>query len=180
MKLLFDLFPVLLFFIAYKFGDIYIATSVAIGATVIQIAWTKYRHGKVDAMLWVTFAIIATLGGATLWLHDERFIKLKPTVLYWIFSLILMFSNMFFHKNLMRALLHEKIALPMHAWNRLNLIWSVFFALLGFINLFVAYHFSTDIWVDFKVFGFTGLIFVFILAQGAWLSKYLDEKREHN
>lgn len=180
MKLLFDLFPVLLFFIAYKFQGIYVATTVAIAATIVQIIWTKYRHGKVDMMLWVTFAIVALFGGATLWLHDESFIKLKPTVLYWIFSTILLFSNLLFHKNLMRTLLHEKIALPVHAWNRLNLSWSLFFAVLGFINLYVAFNFSTDSWVNFKLFGFTGLMLVFILAQGIWLAKYVDEKKEHN
>lgn len=180
MKLIFDLFPVLLFFITFKFAGIFVATTVAIVATTFQIIWTKYRHGKVDMMLWITFAIVAVFGGATLWLHDESFIKIKPTMLYWIFSVILLFSNLLFHKNLMRALLHEKIALPMHAWNRLNLIWSLFFAALGFINLYVAFHFSTDIWVDFKLFGFTGLMLVFILAQGAWLAKYMDEKKEHN
>jgi len=180
MKLLFDLFPVLLFFIAFKTHGIYVATSVAIAATIVQIIWTKYRHGKVDMMLWVTFAIVSVFGGATLLLHNESFIKLKPTALYWIFSAILLFSNLLFHKNLMRVLLHEKIALPVHAWNRLNLIWSLFFAALGFINLYVAYNFSTDSWVNFKLFGFTGLMVVFILAQGAWLAKYIDEKKEKN
>ncbi len=180
MKLLFDLIPVLLFFVAYKIWGIYVATAVAIAATVLQIIWTKYRHGKVDTMLWVTFAIVSILGGATLLLHNENFIKLKPTALYWIFSAILLFSNLFFNKNLMRALLHEKIALPVHAWNRLNLIWSLFFAALGFINLYVAYNFSTDSWVNFKLFGFTGLMVIFILAQGAWLAKYIDEKKENN
>ena len=180
MKLLFDLFPVLLFFIAFKTHGIYVATSVAIAATVLQIIWTKYRHGKVDMMLWVTFAIVSVFGGATLLLHNESFIKLKPTALYWIFSAILLFSNLFFNKNLMRALLHEKIALPVQVWNRLNLVWSLFFAALGFINLYVAYNFSTDSWVNFKLFGFTGLMVIFILAQGAWLAKYIDEKKENN
>ncbi len=180
MKLLFDLFPVLLFFIAFKTEGIFVATTVAIVATLVQILWTKYRHGKVDMMLWVTFAIITVFGGATLLLHDESFIKLKPTVLYWIFSFILLLSNLLFRKNLMRAMLHEKIALPVHAWNRLNLIWSLFFAVLGFVNLYVAYNFSTDSWVNFKLFGFTGLMLLFILAQGAWLAKYIDEKKESN
>ena len=180
MKLLFDLFPVILFFIAFKAFDIYIATAVAIGATVIQIAWTKWRHGKVDVMLWVTFAIIAVFGGATLLLHDETFIKWKPTVLYWLFSSILLVSNVVFNKNLMRSLLHEKIALPLHIWHRFNLSWSLFFAVLGFINLYVAFNFSTDTWVNFKLFGFTGLMLVFILALSAWLAKYVDEKKENN
>ena len=180
MKLLFDLFPVILFFIAFKFAGIYVATSVAIAATVAQIAWTKWRHGKVDVMLWVSFAIIAVFGGATLLLHDETFIKWKPTVLYWLFSAILLFSNLLFNKNLIRTLLQEKIALPLHVWHRLNLSWSLFFAVLGFINLYVAFNYSTDDWVNFKLFGFTGLMVVFILAQSAWLAKYVDEKKESN
>ena len=180
MKLLFDLFPVILFFIAFKAFDIYVATTAAIAATVVQIAWTRWRHGKVDVMLWVSFAIIGVFGGATLLLHDETFIKWKPTVLYWLFSAILLFSNWLFNKNLMRALLHEKIALPVHIWHRLNLSWSLFFAVFGFINLYVAFTYSTDTWVNFKLFGFTGLMVVFILAQSAWLAKYVDEKKESN
>lgn len=204
MKLLFDLFPVILFFVFFKFGNthpetatalltslgivlgegikpaIFLATLVAMIATTTQIIWTKLRHGKVDTMLWVSFAIVGVFGGATLLLHDETFIKWKPTMLYWMFSVILLFSNLLFHKNLMRTLLHEKIALPVHAWNRLNLIWSLFFGMLGFINLYVAFNYSTDTWVDFKLFGFIGLIALFILAQGAWLAKYVDEKKEGN
>jgi intracellular septation protein len=180
MKLLFDLFPVILFFIAFKVFNIYVATAVAIAATVVQIAWTKWRHGKVDVMLWVSFAIIAVFGGATLLLQDETFIKWKPTVLYWLFSTILLFSNLLFNKNLMRTLLHEKIAMPLHVWHRLNLLWSLFFAALGFINLYVAFNYSTDAWVNFKLFGFTGLMVVFILGQSMWLAKYVDEKKESN
>lgn len=180
MKLLFDLFPVILFFIAFKVFDIYIATAVAIAATVAQIAWTRWRHGKVDTMLWVSFVIIAVFGGATLLLHDETFIKWKPTVLYWLFSVILLFSSLLFNKNLVHTLLHEKIALPLHVWHRLNLIWSLFFAILGFINLYVAFSFPTETWVNFKLFGFTALMVVFILGQSMWLAKYVDEKKESN
>lgn len=180
MKLLFDLFPILLFFIAFKLQGIYVATAVAIAATLAQIIWSKFRHGKVDTMLWVSFAIIGVFGGATLFLHDENFIKFKPSALYWLFAAILLISNLVFNKNLMRSLLHEKIALPVHAWNRLNLMWSIFFGILGFINLYVAFNYSTDTWVTFKLFGFTGLMLAFILGQGVWLSKYIDEKKEHN
>ncbi len=180
MKLLFDLFPVILFFVAFKIQGIYVATAIAIAATVAQIIWTKYRHGKVDTMLWVSFAIIGVFGGATLLLHDETFIKWKPSVLYWLFSIILLGSNLFFKKNLMRSLLNEKMALPVRIWNRLNLSWSLFFAALGFINMYVAFNYSTDTWVNFKLFGFTGMMIVFIIAQSAWLAKYVDEKKEQN
>jgi intracellular septation protein len=203
MKLLFDLFPVILFFITFKLAGlnpdltqalanhldyiadpkqlpILFATAVAIAATVAQIVWTKYRHGKVDAMLWVSFAIVGVFGGATLLLHDETFIKFKPSVLYWLFSVTLLVSNAFFKKNLMRAMLSEKIALPARVWNRLNLSWSLFFLVLGFINLYVAFNYSTDTWVNFKLFGFTGMMLAFIIAQSAWLAKYIDEKKEEN
>ncbi len=180
MKILFDLFPVILFFVAFKFQGIFVATAVAIAATVAQIIWTKVRHGKVDTMLWVSFAIIAVFGGATLLLHDETFIKWKPTVLYWMFSVILLVSNVAFKKNLMRTLLQEKIALPLNAWNRLNLSWSLFFAVLGFINLYVAFNYSTETWVNFKLFGTTGLMLIFVLGLGVWLAKYVDEKKESN
>ena len=180
MKLLFDLFPVILFFVAFKLQGIYVATSVAIAATIMQIAWVKYRHGKVDVMLWVSFAIIGVFGGATLLLHDETFIKWKPSILYWLFCVILLTSNLMFNKNLIKAMLQEKISLPLHVWNRLNLSWGLFFAMLGFINLYVAFNYSTDSWVNFKLFGFTGLMLVFIVAQGAWLTKYVDKKKENN
>lgn len=180
MKLFSDLFPILLFFVAFKTHGIYVATAAAMIATTVQILWSKFRHGKIDAMLWISFVVVGVFGGATLMLHNETFIKVKPTVLYWLFASILMISQLVFHKNLMRRLLHEKLALPVHAWNRLNMIWVLFFFALGFINLYVAFTFSTDTWVDFKLFGFSSMIFLFILAQGAWLFKYLDEKKEHN
>lgn len=180
MKLLFDLFPILLFFIAFKTAGIYVATAVAIAATIAQIIWSKIRHGKVEMMMWISFAIIIVFGGATLILHDESFIKFKPSVLYWLFALILLVSNYAFHKNLMRSLLQEKIALPVLVWNRVNLIWSIFFAVLGFLNLYIAFNYSTDTWVSFKLFGFTALMLVFILGQGVWLSKYIDEAKEKN
>ncbi|GAB4115305.1 MAG: septation protein A [Sideroxydans sp.] len=180
MKLLFDLFPVILFFIVFKLADVFAATATAIVSTFVQVGWVKYRHSKVDTMLWVSLGIITVFGGATLLLHDETFIKWKPTILYWFFSATLLFSSIFLKKNLMRALLHEKMALPDFVWQQLNLAWSAFFALLGIINLYVAYNFSTDAWVNFKLFGATGIMLVFILAQAAMLAKYVeDDHKEH-
>jgi intracellular septation protein len=170
MKLLFDLFPVILFFIVFKKFGIFAATATAMVATVAQTLWVKYRHGKVDAMLWVSFAIITVFGGATLLLHDESFIKWKPTILYWIFACVLLGSNFLFKKNLMFSLLHEKLVLPTR----------VFFATLGVLNLYVAFNYSTDAWVNFKLFGVTGLIMVFVLLQAAALSKYMEEDKEKN
>ena len=180
MKILFDLFPVILFFAAFKLFGIYAATASAIAATIAQIAWTKWRHGKVDTMLWVSFGIIAVFGGATLLLHDETFIKWKPTVLYWVFTSVLLFSNLLFGKNLMRALLQEKLTLPARVWNHLNLAWSLFFAMLGLVNLYVAFNYSTDTWVNFKLFGATGMMLVFVLLQAMALAKYVEEDKEQN
>ncbi len=180
MKLLFDLFPVILFFAAFKFFGIYVATATAIAATIAQVAWTKWRHGKVDTMLWVSFGIIIVFGGATLLLHDETFIKWKPTILYWVFATALLCSNLLFKKNLMRTLMQEKLTLPIRVWNRVNLSWSLFFAVLGVLNLYVAFNYSTDTWVNFKLFGTTGLMLVFVLLQAMALAKYMDEDKENN
>ncbi len=180
MKLLFDLFPVILFFIAFKFAGVFAATAAAIGATFAQVAWVKYRHGKVDTMLWVSLGIITVFGGATLLLHDETFIKWKPTILYWFFAAALLFSNILFRKNLLRAMLSEKLSLPDRVWGNLNLAWSAFFGALGLLNLYVAFSYSTDAWVNFKLFGTTALMLLFILAQSALLAKHVEEdKKEH-
>ncbi len=178
MKLLFDLFPVILFFAVFKAYGVFAATATAIVATFIQVAWVKYRHGKVDTMLWVSLGIITVFGGATLLLHDETFIKWKPTVLYWFFSAALLLSPIFFKKNLMRALLQDKMTLPDKVWHNLNLSWSAFFALLGFVNLYVAFNYSTDAWVNFKLFGATAMMIVFILVQASMLAKYVEEDKK--
>jgi len=179
MKILFDLFPVLLFFITFKFAGVFTATAAAIVATFGQVAWVKFRHGKVDTMLWVSLGIITLLGGATLLLHNETFIKWKPSVLYWFFSSALLLSPILFKKNLMRAMLQDKLPLPDSAWGNLNLAWALFFAALGALNLYVAFNFSTERWVDFKLFGVTGLIFLFIVAQAAMLAKYVEADKKH-
>ncbi|MBI5446478.1 MAG: septation protein A [Deltaproteobacteria bacterium] len=176
MKVLFDLFPVLVFFVAFKVKGIYVATGVAIAASFAQIGWTLLRRRKVDPMLWVSLGIIVVFGGATLVLHNETFIKWKPTVLYWFFASALAGSHAFFGKNLIESLLKEKISLPPHAWRTLNLAWAFFFALLGGANLFVAYRFSTADWVNFKVFGTTGLMLLFVVLQGFYLSKHIEER----
>jgi intracellular septation protein len=180
MKLLFDLFPVILFFGVFKFAGVFAATATAIVATFAQVAWVKYRHGKVDTMLWVSLGIISVFGGATLLLHDETFIKWKPTVLYWFFSSALILSPLLFKKNLMRSLLQEKLTLPDPVWDNLNLAWSAFFAVLGVVNLYVAFNYSTDAWVNFKLFGATGMMLLFVIAQASMLSKYVDEDKKED
>ena len=176
MKFLFDLFPVILFFVAFKLSDIYVATGVAIVATFVQVGWLKLRARRVDPMLWASLGIIVVFGGATLALHDETFIKWKPTILYWLFAVALAASELAFGRNLMRTLLGEQLQLPEHAWRKLNWSWIAFFALMGAANLYVAFTFSTDAWVNFKLFGGMGLMFLFVLAQGLFLAKYVQEK----
>jgi intracellular septation protein len=176
MKFLFDLFPVILFFVAFKFAGIYVATTVAIVATVAQILWVWLRHRRVEPMLWVSLVIVGVFGGMTLALHDETFIKWKPTILYWAFAIALFFSARFLGKNLIQKLLSEQMQLPAHLWQRLNLAWIGFFIFMGIANLAIAFNFSTDDWVNFKLFGGMGLMLVFVLAQGLLLSKYIEEK----
>lgn len=180
MKFLFDLFPVILFFAAFKLGDIYLATGVAIAATFVQIGWSWLRRRKVENMMWISLAIISVFGGMTLLLHDETFIKWKPTVLYWTFALVLAASALFFRKNLIRALMQEQIVLPDAVWSKLNLAWVGFFAFMGAANLAVAFALglSTDAWVNFKLFGSIGLMLAFVLLQGLMLSKYIDEEKK--
>ena len=165
MKFLFDLFPVILFFIAFKVSGIYVATGVAIAATFAQIGWLLARGRKVDTMLWVSLAIIV-------------FIKWKPTVLYWLFGAVLAGSALIFRKNLIRKLMEEQISLPEPVWGRLNASWIGFFAFMGAANLIVAYSLSTDAWVNFKLFGGMGLMIAFVIAQSLLLSKYIQEEKK--
>jgi intracellular septation protein len=177
MKFLFDLFPVILFFAAYKFAGIYVATGVAIAATFGQIGWVWFRHRKVDTMLWVSLVLITVFGGATLLLQDKTFIQWKPTVLYWLFAAILAGSVIFKKKNLMKSLLSEQMQLPDPAWATMNTSWIGFFIFMGIANLAVAFNFSEDTWVNFKLFGGMGLMLAFVLVQGMLLSKYIEEKK---
>lgn len=177
MKFLFDFFPVILFFVAFKLADIYVATGVAIAATFAQIGWTWFRRRKVENMMWVSFAVIVVFGGATLALQDETFIKWKPTVLYWLFGIALVVAELGFRKNLIRAMMQSQIALPDFVWRKLLAAWVAFFAVMGAINLIVAYHFSTDAWVNFKLFGGMGLMLVFVVLQALMLARHVEDKK---
>jgi len=177
MKFLFDIFPVILFFIAFKVYDIYVATAVAMAATFLQIAWAWLRHRKVDTMLWISLAVIVVFGGATLLLQDETFIKWKPTVLYWLFSAVLAVAALAFRKNLIRAMMETQVTLPEVVWGKLLASWIAFFALMGALNLIVAFNFSTDAWVNFKLFGGIGLMLVFIVLQGLMLARHIEDKK---
>ena len=201
MKLLFDLFPVILFFGAFKYAEknpetaaawvasllgsavvdvkqapILLATVVVMVATIAQIVWVHFRHGKVDKMLWISLGLVVVFGGMTLAFQNEAFIKWKPTILYWVFAISLGFSALVMKKNPMKAMLGEQLTLPEPVWGKVTLSWIAFFAVMGVLNLLVAFNFPTDTWVNFKLFGGMGLMLVFVLGQGLLLSKYIEEK----
>jgi intracellular septation protein len=204
MKLLFDFLPIVLFFVAFKYSDankdwaaafasqhfgflvaggtvgtgeapVLLATMVVIVATLAQVAWLKLRGRGIDKMLWVSLALVVVLGGLTIYFHSETFIKWKPSVLYWVMGLAFWLSPLLFGKNLLRALLGEQMQLPAKVWHRLNFAWVAFFAAMGLLNLWVAYNFSTDTWVNFKLFGSLGLTLAFTVAQGVVLARYLKD-----
>lgn len=208
MKFLFDLFPVILFFGVYKYGEsnqdwahaivtnylsplisgggvpasqsaILLATAVAILATALQIGYLLVRGRKVDGMLWMSLGVIVVAGGATIYFHDDTFIKWKPTILYWAFALALLVAQVFYKNNLMRKVMEANIKLPELVWDRIGYAWIVFFVAMGLLNLlmaFVVFRTDTSAWVSFKLFGFTGIFIVFIVAQTLMLSKYIQEE----
>ena len=205
MKLLFDFLPILLFFGAFKYAEghkdwaaafatehlgfmvaggavgtgeapVLLATVVVVVATLAQVVWLKARGKKVDMMLWVSLALVTVLGGLTVWLHSETFIKWKPTGLYWAMGLSFLVSQFLLGRNLLKLMLGEQLQLPEPVWARLSLAWVAFFAAMGVLNLWVAFNFSTDTWVNFKLFGGIGLMLLFTLGQGLYISKHLPEE----
>lgn len=176
MQFLCDLFPAILFFITFKMWGIFAASVSVIAATLLQIAWAAFWYRKINVMLWVNLGIATIFGGTTLVLHNDTFIKWKPTALYWAFSIILMFSQLALDKNLIEAMMSKHIMLPQRVWRQLHSIWIMFFVLLGLVNLFIAHYFSINTWVNFKLFGATSLLLIFIISQSLWLRKYIKEK----
>ena len=204
MKLLFNLFPVILFFAVFKWGGahpeaaqafgsqylsflvaggevtlkqapILLSTAVAILATLGQVLWLLARRKHVDNRLWESLAIIVVFVGATIYFHDEQFIKMKPTVLYWCFAAALLGAQFVLRKNLIRSMMGKQMTLPDPVWHKLNLAWGLFFTAMGALNLYVAFNFPLELWVNFKLFGFMGLMIVFIILQSLFLSRYLKE-----
>jgi len=204
VKLLFDLFPVILFFVAYKVGNSYpavsaqlaasllgglvadgqippdqapilLATAVAIVASLLQVGFRLVRRQKVEPMLWLSVVVILVFGGATIWLHDETFIKWKPTILYWLFGMILLGGRLFWQRNFLQSVLGAQIVVAPRIWEQLLWLWIVFFVVIGIVNLVVAFNVPTDLWVNFKLFGLFGLTLVFTLGIGIWLARHMKE-----
>jgi intracellular septation protein len=175
MQFVADYFPLILFFVAFKLAGIYWATGVAIGASVVQIAYFRWHRGRVAAIHWVSLAIIAVFGGATLLLQDETYIKLKPTVLYWLFAATLLIGRLVFRRNLISALLKD-LTLPDAVWARVTWGWVVFLTAMGAVNLYVAWHYTLDTWVNFKVWGGIGLFMLAAVGTVASVARYLPEQ----
>ncbi|MEK7567820.1 MAG: septation protein A [Patescibacteria group bacterium] len=176
MKILFDFLPIIAFFIVFKWQGIYAATAVAIFLTAAIILLQVLRKQKVAPAMWISLIIIVLFGGATILLHNEWFIKWKPTILYWIFATILIIGELFFNKNLIKKLVDTNIDLPDPVWKNLIWTWSSFFVIVGFINITVAYTFSTETWVNFKLFGLLSLTLIFAVVQGFYISKFVNDK----
>lgn len=201
MKILFDFLPIVLFFGMFKYAEgntawsaqtatewlgfmvsggvvgtaeapVLLATVVVILATLAQILWLVARGRKVDTMLWVSLGLVSLLGGATIYFHSESFIKWKPTVLYWVMGGALLVGQLAFRKNGIQSLMGAQMTLPEPVWKNLNYSWMAFFALMGVLNLWVAFNFSTATWVNFKLFGGLGLMLLFVLGQAVFLNKH--------
>jgi len=175
MKLLLDFLPILFFFVAYKLSDIYVATAVIIVATIAHVAYSWVTTRKVASMQLVTLAIILIFGGLTLYLHDEQFIKWKPTVINWLFGGAFLLSQFVGDKTAIERMMGGSLVLPGSIWRRLNLSWVIFFVVMGAANLYVMSHYDRDTWVNFKLFGMLGLTFIFMILQSVYLSRHLPE-----
>lgn len=176
MKFLFDFFPILLFFVAYKLYDIYVATAVAIAASFVQVGAYWLQTRRVERMHIIMLIVMVVMGGLTLALQDETFIKWKPTLVNWALAIGFFGSQFIGSKTIVQRMMEAAIQLPAPVWVRLNMAWTIFFVFLGVLNLYVAYNFDTDTWVDFKLFGLTGLSFVFIIAQAFYVGRYAKEQ----
>ena len=207
MKLLLDFLPLILFFAVFKYAEshgeaaaqfatqhlgfavhggmvsaeqapVLLATVVVVLATLLQIAFMKIVRKPVDKMLWISAAIVTVLGALTVWFNDPLFIQWKPSVLYWIMSAVLVGAKLGWNKNLVQAVVGKQVGLPAHFWTPLLWAWAGFFAFVGVLNIWVAYHYSTSTWATFKVFGITGLLLAFMVVQGVVLSKHFQDVEE--
>ena len=176
MKILLDFLPVIVFFAVYKFtNDILLATAVLIPATLLQMLYSWKVQGKIEKMQLVTLVLVVLLGGATLAFQDKAFIQWKPTIVNWLFAVGVLATQFIGDKTVVERLMGSSMELPKSIWSRLNLAWVAFFVVVGIVNLYVAYNFSEEIWVDFKLFGMLGLTILFIILQGLYIAKHAKE-----
>ncbi|MDF1683303.1 MAG: septation protein A [Legionellaceae bacterium] len=175
MKLLFDFFPILIFFLCFKWFGIYTATAAAMVLSVVQVVFFRLKYQRYEKLHLISLVLICVLGGATLIFHDPWFIKWKPTVIYWL-SAVIFFGSVFIgNKPVIQKIMENNISLPLQIWRRLSYAWTVFFITMGFTNIYIAYHFDTPTWVNFKLFGGAGFTFIFVLLQALYLAKHVKE-----
>jgi intracellular septation protein len=180
MKLLFDFFPILIFFAGYKLFDIYIATLLAMLASFALVVFYRLKHQRYEKMQVISLILIAILGGSTLFFHNPWFIKWKPTGIYWLSALVFLGSAFIAKKPLIQTMMEQNICLPTKIWYRLNTAWVIFFLLMGLVNLYVAYNYTTDFWVNFKLLGGVGFTLLFVCIQAFFLSKHMDATKIGN
>lgn len=182
MNFLYDLLPVVLFFVAFKMFGIYVATTVGIIVTALQVLVTLLIKKRLDKQQFITLLVFLVFGGMTLYFHNPIFVKWKPTIIYWIFAIALFLSHFIGKKTLMQRMLEKLLeknqaVLVNNVWKKINIAWTIFLIFLGGLNLYVAYHFSTDAWVNFKLYGTLGLLFLFTFAQSVYLAKNMVETK---
>jgi intracellular septation protein len=178
MHAFFEYIPLVVFFIFYKFADIYWATGSLIVMSALQILYYLYKKEPIPKRTLIFFGLIAVFGGLTIFLHDDTFLKWKVTIINWLFSIGLLVSATFFNKNIIKEFLGEALTLPKSIWTKLNISWAIFFAISGGLNLYIAFNFDQETWVNFKVFGLTILTFVFAIGSVLSLYKYFPTDEE--
>lgn len=182
MKFLFDFFPIILFFIVFNSYDdqmegVIAATKVMMAASAVQISLFWLKNRRFENMHLITLVMVTVLGGATIYFHNADFIKWKPTAVNWLFAIAFLGSEYIGKKSFLKRMMDKNISLPEAIWSRLNYAWVVFFILMGIVNLYVAFNYSLDAWVDFKTFGMLGMTFAFVILQAFYMARHVGEPR---
>ncbi|MFC0225844.1 septation protein A [Serratia aquatilis] len=178
MKQFLDFLPLIVFFAFYKLYDIYVASGALIAATALALIFTWLKYRKVEKMTLITFAMVVIFGTLTLVFHNDLFIKWKVTVIYVLFSLALLISQLVLKKPLIQRMLGKELTLPDKVWGNLNIAWAIFFLACGLANIYVAFWLPQDVWVNFKVFGLTALTLVFTLISGIYIYRHMQEEQK--
>ncbi|CAI0810539.1 Probable intracellular septation protein A [Serratia liquefaciens] len=178
MKQFLDFLPLIVFFAFYKLYDIYVASGALIVATALALVFTWFKYRKIEKMTLITFLMVLVFGTLTLVFHNDLFIKWKVTIIYTLFALALLISQLALKKPLVQRMLGKELTLPDKVWNNLNLAWAVFFLVCGLANIYVAFWLPQSVWVNFKVFGLTALTLVFTLLSGIYIYRHMPEEQK--
>jgi len=178
MKQFLDFLPLIVFFAFYKLYDIYVASGALIVATALALVFTWFKYRKIEKMTLITVLMVLVFGTLTLVFHNDLFIKWKVTIIYTLFALALLISQLVLKKPLVQRMLGKELTLPDKVWNNLNLAWAVFFLVCGLANIYVAFWLPQSVWVNFKVFGLTALTLVFTLLSGIYIYRHMPEEQK--